>query len=102
MADKDQDIDIVTIEDIVNENNAIADKETGVTESDDTKIDTIEDSTAEISTEVKKVDTKIDMESDYKYTREVLYVAAEKAQDLLEGVSDLAREAEHPRARITL
>ena len=42
--------------------------------------------------------TKQHTDDDYIYTRDVVYQAVEKCMDLLDGASDLAREAEHPRA----
>ena len=42
--------------------------------------------------------TKQHTNDDYEYTRDVVYRATEKCMDLLDGATDLAREAEHPRA----
>jgi len=35
---------------------------------------------------------------DYKYTRNTLYNLVERGQDAVEGILDLAKEGEHPRA----
>jgi hypothetical protein len=39
-----------------------------------------------------------DVDSDYKYSRENLYNLVERGQDAIDGILDLAREGEHPRA----
>ena len=45
---------------------------------------------------VKKMLTN--RKDDYEYSREVLYQAAERLQDVLDSAVDLAKESEHPRA----
>ena len=37
-------------------------------------------------------------QDDYEYSREVLYSASERLQDVLESAVQLAQESEHPRA----
>ena len=39
-----------------------------------------------------------EIDSDYKYSRENLYNLVERGQDAIDGILDLAREGEHPRA----
>ena len=39
-----------------------------------------------------------DMDSDYKYSRENFYSLIERGQDAIDGILDLAKEVEHPRA----
>ena len=39
-----------------------------------------------------------DIENDYKYQRENLYNLIERGQDAIDGILDLAKEGEHPRA----
>ncbi len=39
-----------------------------------------------------------DMDSDYKYSRENFYNLIERGQDAIDGILDLAKEGEHPRA----
>lgn len=39
-----------------------------------------------------------DIESDYKYSRENFYNLIERGQDAIDGILDLAKEGEHPRA----
>lgn len=39
-----------------------------------------------------------DMDSDYKYSRENFYSLIERGQDAIDGILDLAKEGEHPRA----
>ncbi len=38
------------------------------------------------------------METDYKYARENLYGLVERGQDAIEGILQLSKETEHPRA----
>ncbi len=38
------------------------------------------------------------METDYKYARENLYGLVERVQDAIEGILQLSKETEHPRA----
>ena len=44
------------------------------------------------------VDTEGDVDSDYQYQRENLYNLIERGQDAIDGILELAREGEHPRA----
>ena len=60
---------------------------------------------AELPEKVKNVTPKIprpketaDIDGDYKYSRENLYNLVERGQDAIDGILDLAREGEHPRA----
>ena len=46
---------------------------------------------------VVKTDNE-DLENDYKYQRENFYQLVERGQDAVQGIIDLARESEHPRA----
>ena len=39
-----------------------------------------------------------DMDSDYKYSRENFYNLIERGQDAIDGILDIAKEGEHPRA----
>ena len=39
-----------------------------------------------------------DMDSDYKYSRENFYNLIERGQDAIEGILEIAKEGEHPRA----
>jgi hypothetical protein len=39
-----------------------------------------------------------DVDNDYKYQRENFYQLVERGQDAIDGILDLAREGEHPRA----
>ena len=38
------------------------------------------------------------IETDYKYAREPLYDLIERGQDAIDGILDLSKETEHPRA----
>ena len=46
---------------------------------------------------VPKTDEQ-DVDNDYKYQRENFYQLVERGQDAIEGILDLAKEGEHPRA----
>jgi|TARA_B100000085_G_scaffold62959_1_gene55764 hypothetical protein len=61
-----------------------------------------------IDTEIKKETTAVvrratpdrsaNIETDYKYARDNLYNLVERGQDAIDGILDLSRETEHPRA----
>ena len=46
----------------------------------------------------RPMDTEGDVDSDYQYQRENLYNLIERGQDAIDGILELAREGEHPRA----
>ena len=46
----------------------------------------------------RPVDIEGDVDSDYQYQRENLYNLIERGQDAIDGILELAREGEHPRA----
>ena len=64
------------------------------------------DDVLDIQSSIKKETTAVvipkerskNIETDYKYTRENLYGLVERGQDAVQGILDLARESEHPRA----
>tara|TARA_B100000902_G_scaffold389906_1_gene437901 strand:- start:320 stop:718 length:399 start_codon:yes stop_codon:yes gene_type:complete len=57
---------------------------------------TIKKETAEV---VKKVPARTDnVETDYRYARENLYNLVERGQDAIDGILELSKETEHPRA----
>ena len=69
----------------------------------DSKLDDILDISSEIKTQttevVKKVPEKSqNIENDYKYTRENLYNLVERGQDAIDGILDVCKETENPRA----
>jgi hypothetical protein len=72
----------------------------------DKQLDDVLDIHTEIKTEVeilpKKLPTVKDrgesIVNDYKYARENLYGLVERGQDAIEGILDVAKETEHPRA----
>ena len=47
---------------------------------------------------IPRSDESEDMDSDYKYSRENFYSLIERGQDAIDGILDLAKEGEHPRA----
>ena len=47
---------------------------------------------------IPRPDEPEDMDSDYKYSRENFYSLIERGQDAIDGILDLAKEGEHPRA----
>ena len=46
----------------------------------------------------KDDDKKEDVDNDYKYSRENYYNLIERGQEAIEGILNIAREGEHPRA----
>ena len=46
----------------------------------------------------KEDDKKADVENDYKYSRENYYNLIERGQEAIEGILDIAKEGQHPRA----
>lgn len=50
----------------------------------------------ELENQMKQVLTN--RKDDYEYGRDVLYVASERLQDILDAAVQLAQESEHPRA----
>jgi len=69
------------------------------------EIDETLDGLLNIESEIKK-ETRVvtlptrheNMETDYKYARENLYGLVERGQDAIEGILQLSKETEHPRA----
>ena len=67
----------------------------------DQKLDDILNIESDIKkeTQVVKLPTRHEnMETDYKYARENLYDLVERGQDAIDGILDLCKETEHPRA----
>jgi predicted urease superfamily metal-dependent hydrolase len=55
------------------------------------------------STEVTELENEMQQvlknrQDDYEYSRELMYAAAERLQDILDSAVQLAQESEHPRA----
>ena len=46
----------------------------------------------------KEDDKKEDVDNDYKYSRENYYNLIERGQEAIDGILDIAREGQHPRA----
>ena len=46
----------------------------------------------------KEDDKKADVDNDYKYSRENYYNLIERGQEAIDGILDIAREGQHPRA----
>ena len=68
----------------------------------DKQLDDILDISQDIkkkSTEVVKVPERTEhAETDYRYARENLYNLVERGQDAIDGILELSKETEHPRA----
>ena len=67
----------------------------------DQKLDNILNIESDIKkeTQVVKLPTRHEnMETDYKYARENLYDLVERGQDAIDGILQLSKETEHPRA----
>ena len=56
--------------------------------------------TKEFSPPVKREedDKKADVDNDYKYSRDNYYNLIEKGQEAIQGILDIAKEGQHPRA----
>ena len=46
----------------------------------------------------KEDENKADVDNDYKYSRENYYNLIERGQEAIEGILDIAKEGQHPRA----
>ena len=67
----------------------------------DSKLDELLDINTDIKekTEVVKLPARAEnIETDYRYARENLYGLVERGQDAIEGILELSKETEHPRA----
>ena len=67
----------------------------------DQKLDAILDIESDIKEKtavVKLPDRKENVETDYRYARENLYNLVERGQDAIDGILELSKETEHPRA----
>jgi len=72
----------------------------------DKQLDDVLDINTEIKHEVEILPKKLpavkdrgeSIVNDYKYARENLYGLVERGQDAIEGILDVAKETEHPRA----
>ena len=64
----------------------------------------VEESTAELvekkpnTLTIKRDDTLEDVDTDYKYQRENFYNLIERGQDAIDGILDVAKNSDHPRA----
>ena len=63
----------------------------------------VEESTAELvekkpNTLIKRDNTLEDVDTDYKYQRENFYNLIERGQDAIDGILDVAKNSDHPRA----
>ena len=64
----------------------------------------VEESTAELvekkpdTLAVKRDNTLDDVDTDYKYQRENFYNLIERGQDAIDGILDVAKNSDHPRA----
>jgi hypothetical protein len=72
----------------------ILDNVLGIADVVETTVRDITPSRAIIVPETNEQDT----DNDYKYQRENFYQLVERGQDAIEGILDLAKEGEHPRA----
>jgi hypothetical protein len=74
-------------------------------ETVDNKLNDLLDINTSIKKETKAVpmvkpvnNREQNIETDYKYAREHLYDLIERGQDAIDGILDLSKETEHPRA----
>jgi hypothetical protein len=64
----------------------------------DKELGVIEQVPTEIKPYTPPPTTEEDIENDYKYQRENFYNLVERGSDAIEGILELAKEGEHPRA----
>ena len=72
-----------------------------MTKEIDQKLDNLLDINSDIKQETKLVkvpDRDKNIETDYRYARENLYDLVERGQDAIDGILELSKETEHPRA----
>lgn len=72
-----------------------------MTKEIDKTLDNLLDINSDIKQETKlvKVPARTEnIETDYKYARENLYNLVERGQDAIDGILELSKETEHPRA----
>ncbi len=72
-----------------------------MTKDIDEKLDNLLDINSDIKqeTQIVKVPKRSEnIETDYKYARENLYNLVERGQDAIDGILELSKETEHPRA----
>ena len=72
-----------------------------MTKEIDQKLDNLLDINNDIKQEtrlVKVPDRDKNIETDYRYARENLYDLVERGQDAIDGILELSKETEHPRA----
>ena len=72
-----------------------------MTKEIDEKLDNLLDINSDIKkeTQIVKVPKRSEnIETDYKYARENLYNLVERGQDAIDGILELSKETEHPRA----
>ena len=72
-----------------------------MTKEIDQKLDNLLDINTDIKQEtrlVKVPDRDKNIETDYRYARENLYDLVERGQDAIDGILELSKETEHPRA----
>ena len=75
-------------------NNRI-DKELGVVQEQEIPWDADEN---QITPYIPPLSNEEDIENDYKYQRENFYNLVERGTDAIDGILELAKEGEHPRA----
>tara|TARA_Y100000389_G_scaffold203079_1_gene250362 strand:- start:5007 stop:5417 length:411 start_codon:yes stop_codon:yes gene_type:complete len=73
-----------------------------MTKDIDSKLNDVLDISSEIKKEttqvIKKPPQSDNVQTDYKYTRENLYGLVERGQDAIDGILDVCKETENPRA----
>ncbi len=75
--------------------NSKIDKELGVVQEQEIPWDADEN---QIIPYIPPLSDEDDIENDYKYQRENFYNLVERGSDAIEGILELAKEGEHPRA----
>ena len=70
----------------------------GIEDALDVQSDIVPVEKPEVVTPVDTTSTKEQLKKDYEYTRGHLYSLVEKGQEAVDGILDVARASDHPRA----
>jgi|TARA_B110000438_G_scaffold237649_1_gene235136 hypothetical protein len=76
----------------------LVDKALGILDPVEAAFKESEKTPPKVPTVITPASSEDDIDNDYKYQRENLYSLIERGQDAIDGILELAKEGEHPRA----
>ena len=76
----------------------LVDKALGILDPVEAAFKESEKTPPKVPTVITPASSEDDIDNDYKYQRENLYNLIERGQDAIDGILELAKEGEHPRA----